>query len=295
MIRSVLAVGAALMLTVVASHQDRPTPTPASDSDDVSCSSEVVDALHRDGALRHEPRGFSTVTCLHFDGTPGGDGAEGFAGIPPRAAVQPGWRPGEQEHLQVVTDPGPDRDDRVAEARFPRGWEGGYAPVWINRDIDDAQLTRVYLSFRLRISENWQGHPVNDKILYVWTHGKPVVFPVYVGGGSYPLRTEVRIQDVPDGGRNLRANAGPDPIERGRWHRWEVLLVANTGGRFDGEVHWWIDGSKAGQYRDLRFGMSDQSKIWELVSWRPIWGGAGGVVREDQYMWIDDLYVSGAP
>jgi hypothetical protein len=80
---------------------------------------------------------------------------------------------------------------------------------------------------------------------------------------------------------------------RGRWHQWEILLVSNTGNHANGTIQWWVDGVEVGHYDDVRFGTASQSKVWQRISWRPVWGGAGGVVREDMYMWMDRLYASG--
>lgn len=254
-------------------------------------------ASESNGEVRlHEPPDFVPVACLrlHRTTTDGADGSSFFRSARDLQG-RTGWEVGERRYLRLRGGEEEGTGATGARALFPRGWKGGSAPVWAERDITHGEHTRLYLSFRLKLSHNWQGHPVNDKLLYVWTHGKPVVFPVYVGGDDSPLTTEVRLQDIPGGARNLSPNRGSTSIERGQWHRWEILLVAGGAGVPDGEIQWWIDGRKVGEYDDIRFGARGQERVWERVSWRPVWGGAGGVVREDQYMWIDDLYVSGGP
>lgn len=233
--------------------------------------------LPSSGDYPAEPAGFSPVTETSYSST-----------------EENGWR--SHSDLTIVTDTdAPRSPSSVGQALFPAGWTGGYAPIWSEEGITSAGKTELYVSFWLKLSDNWQGHPVNDKLLYFWTHEDPVVFPVYVGGGDAPLHTQVRIQDVPDGARNLRPNVTDVTIRRGEWHRWEVLVVSNTGDAADGEIHWWLDGRKVGEHRDVRFGTSSQSKIWNYVSWRPVWGGAGSEIQEDQYMWMDHIYVSGGP
>ncbi len=227
-------------------------------------------------AFPNEPTGFSMITERAF-----------------AADDENGWSA--NGDIRIVEDESaPHSPGTVGRALFPAGWEGGRAPIFSEKRIGSAGAKRLYVSFWLKVSENWQGHPVNDKLMYFWTHEKPVVFPVYVGGGSNPLGTEVRIQDVPDGGRNLEPNRADPQIHRDRWHRWEVLVVSNTGDAADGEVHWWIDGEKVGEYRDVRFGRSNQAKVWDYMSWRPVWGGAGSTVRQDQHMYMDHVYASGS-
>lgn len=255
----------------------------------------------REGPSRAvEPAGLRPVGCLDLDdahvrGSPADERIQATL-----RKVAPRWRFSETSRLEIVRDSTvPDSGtesvppESVPRARFPAGWVGGYSPVWITRDLSGEELTRIHLSFRLKVSENWQGHPVGDKLLYVWIHDHPAVFPVYVGGGHEPLSAQVRIQDVPHGAHNFSPNLREAPVERGRWHHWELLLDSGTPGLADGEIHWWIDGEKKGEHRHVRFVDAGQDDLWHIVSWRPVWGGRGSVVREDQFMWIDDLYIGG--
>jgi hypothetical protein len=51
---------------------------------------------------------------------------------------------------------------------------------------------------------------------------------------------------------------------------------------------------KVGEYRNIEYGTSADSKFWgDELSWRPIWGGIGDVVAQTQYMWMDHYYASG--
>ncbi len=194
----------------------------------------------------------------------------------------------------LVVDSTAPSGPRVGEIRYPEGFPAGRTPGWSETwGLEERELTRIYISFWTKLSENWQGHPAVSKIGFVWIHDNPVVFPVYRGAGLDPLRAEIWLQDVPDGGRRLEANVGEREIKRGRWHRWEIYLVANGGDEADGEAHFWIDGEKIGEYRDIRFGTREQSDVWERVSWRPIWGGVAGVVPEEMYMRMGRITVSG--
>jgi len=198
--------------------------------------------------------------------------------------------------FSIVNDPtAPYSPGSVARARFPKGLGDGVSPTWSEASIGQHGVKRLYVSFWMKVSDNWQGHETAvNKVAILWTHEKPVVVANMNGVGSGRLMGEMRIQDVPDGARNLTANLADAELARGEWHRWEIVLVSNNGDAADGEVHWWIDGKKVGEYRDVRFGTSAQSKIWDYVTWRPVWGGRGDTVKEDMYMWMDHYYASGA-
>jgi len=131
----------------------------------------------------------------------------------------------------------------------------------------------------------------------VWMHDNPVVYFSEQGSGSGNLEAQLRLQNTPAPARNLTPNLAAVSLTRGQWHRWEVVIVANTGDQANGEAHWWIDGVKVGEYRDVLYGSSAQPKAWggPEISWMPIWGGIGDTVAQTMYMWMDHMYISGKP
>ena len=184
----------------------------------------------------------------------------------------------------------------VGQITYPAGFAGGSQPAFSAvSGVNARGYTQLYVSFWVKLSSNWQGHSSGvNKIGFVWLHGNPCVFFVPTGSGSGPLEARLWLQNVPLGGRQLAPNVNPNVYTRGEWHRWEVLLVANTGDLANGEAHWWIDGAKVGEYRDIVYGTSAQSKFWgDELSWRPIWGGIGGTVSQTMFMWMDHYYASG--
>jgi hypothetical protein len=207
-----------------------------------------------------------------------------------------GW--GASSLLTLVTDlTAPKSAPLVGQITFPAGFGGGYEPAatW-TEGVDSRGFTRMYLSFWVKLSSNWQGHNSGvNKIGFVWMHDNPVVYFSEQGSGSGNLEAQLRLQNTPAPARNLTPNLAAVSLTRGQWHRWEVVIVANTGDQANGEAHWWIDGVKVGEYRDVLYGSSTQPKAWggPEISWMPIWGGIGDTVAQTMYMWMDHMYISG--
>lgn len=213
----------------------------------------------------------------------------------------PGWSDGPSGKIVYVLDStAVESPPGVARMLFHSGWRSGVAPAHAEyRFPVDQRFRQIYLSYWFKVSANWYGHRVVSKIGYAWIGGRPMFYAGLIGSGSSPLRVQARLQDLaifPSQGGNLNLLNRRGRVMRDTWHQLEVVLVANTPGRNDGEVRWWLDRRLVGIARDIGW-VSDESAAvsWEGVSWRPIWGGAGGTVPEDQYMYMDDLYVSGLP
>ncbi len=230
----------------------------------------------------NQPAGFTAITERLFD-----------------AAVEDGWLA--STSLAIVADAtAPKSPSAVGQMTYPAGTMGGGAgsdPGYAERYIAGLGYQRVYLSMWVKLSANWQGNLTSvNKVAYINVHDKPVVFPIVQGIGSGRLRTAIGLQDIPIvGAQYMEPNLTDVEIVRGQWHRWEVVLVVNSGDAADGELHWWIDGVKVGEYRNILYGTSAQGKIWQYLYWRPIWGGQGDVLLQTQYMWMDHFYASGSP
>jgi len=239
-----------------------------------------VTLLPPGGQWPNEPAGFTPVTERSFD-----------------LLTEASWFM--SGPLTIVADPtAPKSPSLVGQITFPAGFSGGYDPAFTAIDGANSRgYTQLYVSFWVKLSSNWQGHSSEvNKIGFVWLHGNPCVFFVPTGSGSAPLAPMIWVQNIPTGGGRLPPNVNAVEFTRGVWHRWEVVLVVNTGDLANGEAHWWIDGVKVGEYRNIQYGTSAQSKFWgDELSWRPIWGGIGDAVAETMYMWMDHYYASGRP
>lgn len=227
------------------------------------------------GGASAEPAGFTMITNRPFD-QPNEDGWSASSGL---TAESDGSAP--------ASGPG------VLKVTYPVGYGGGYAPIWSDRSISGLGYRKLYVSFTVKLSSNWQGHQTGtNKIGFVWLDGDPNLFFNARGKGSGTLTPAVSLQGVPMGAQNLMPNVGTGVVKRGEWQRWEAVLIVNEAGKSNGEIHLWVDGVKLHEHKGLN--LSSRGSHWETLTWRPIWGGAGDSVKSTQYMWMDHYYASGS-
>ena len=231
--------------------------------------------------ISHEPAGFTPITEHYFNTLLNTDSA-GFGT----------WHT--SNGPSIVSDPtAPRSAPNVAQFTYPAGFQAGYAPSHVNFDLPPNQ-SQLYLSFWMKLSSRFEGQSSEtNKVLFVWIVDHPEVFLSNQGTGmAAPLIPTVRYQGDFDTRSYFRQNIGTEQaMTRGRWRRWEVLLIANTPGQANGVVRFWIDGQKVGEYTDVR--VRATSDTWQYVYLQPIWGGTSGTVSATQYLWVDHIYVSG--
>jgi hypothetical protein len=177
--------------------------------------------------------------------------------------------------------------------KYPAGWSGGYAPAYVQKNIPSGN-SKIYMSIWIKLSSNFYGHSSYvNKMLFMWMANKPKFILSADGPGNGALVPAIRIQDSPDGTDrrlpNVKTNA---QVVRGQWQHWEVLVTGNTPGQANGQVQWWIDGTLVSDYRNINLAGSGESPTWQIFQWGPTWGGVGGSVPADQYVWWDHVYVS---
>jgi len=295
---AVAAVSGSGLVTGVAVGSATITATSEGQSGTAAVTVSVPPPPPPGGSWPNEPAGFTQLTDRSF-----------------AALLEDGWQqvPANNPYYSIQVDASaPQSPPYVGEALFPAGFGSGSAPIQVWKAISG--YTKLYLAFWWKESANWYGNGVNDKIIYVWIHGNPSVYIVDVGGGSSALHSEVRLQNAPDGGTNFsytgaygsntRLYGAPNlwqgtpgaadvVLTRSVWHLWEIVLVCNTAGNYDGYLQWWIDGTKVGYFQGIAFANASASHQWEQVDWQPVYGGNGSPVPADQFMRIDHLHASG--
>lgn len=250
---------------------------------------DMGEVLPPSGTRENEPDSYQLISSRSFDQIGEGDWTDNT---------------NDSDYSVGVTETG-SASDLVARARYRAGTTGGGSPIGTGTALSFGDRSELYVEFWLKYSDNFQGHDSGvNKILFITDKsygggGDPAFIAAY-GANSSTLTLQVRLQgpgsehSASIGSGNLRPNLGSGSIERGQWHRVELVLVMNTGTNSNGEAHAWLDGSKVIEYRDVRFeDASGSDHRFDSVRWGPIWGGIDDTVENDMYLWMDDIYVSG--
>jgi len=210
--------------------------------------------------------------------------------------VEEGWTDRGDAAFQIVRDPGaPMSPPDIGRARYPRGFLSGRGPILTEVELPP-RSRGLYLSFWMRLSPNWVGHPTSvNKIFHLWIGGSNRVYLSAHGKGPGPYVPQVNLQGIPGPqiARDLNPRRSPRIlIRRNEWVHWELILWANHQGQRDGSVEWWINGEPAGKETNFAYTAPRLRSEWERVTWNPTWGGGGPVLREPIYMDMDEVYVS---
>ena len=211
-----------------------------------------------------------------------------------------------QTNVQMVQDAtAPRSPSGVMQMTYPAGMTGGTGPNSLERDWASGTYKTLYVSSWMKVSSNFYGHcgPDVTKTLHIWvsdgtTSGNRLYTNIR-GCGSGPLSAWVNLQGVVAGGNvdnGTSAEFGPNlgqpaTIVRGQWHRYELVIKANSAGTADGTIDWWLDGVHVGSYTGIQYVPGNAT--WDLMKWNPTWGGLGGTVPASFTESMDHIYVSG--
>ena len=205
-----------------------------------------------------------------------------------------GWFEQGNDNFSIVQENSAPRSPKlVGRITYPVGFEGGYEPA--KTGYSKFSSKKLYVSFSIKHSDNWQGHPSGvNKILFITDSstgggGDPMYF--LLNGTTSNYHFEIRKQGSL-GSENFSQNISPVSITPGDWVNIELLLVMNsTPGKSDGEAHLWVNGQKTSEHTAVLW--SDGNCTWDSIRWEPIWGGIGDSIREKIMMYVDHIYVSG--
>ncbi len=229
----------------------------------------------------HEPGGMTQLTDRPFN-----------------AYNEDGWYdPSDTTYYVLATDStAPKSPPNVGRIKFPAGWASGGFPASPFFAMDTTLgYVRLYASFWVRLSSNWQTPEYNPPITTLvdfHQHGNHALTLEVQADSSGALHTQVQLHAPTDS--TLTANVNDVSLAPGQWHQWEVLLVANTGSTANGQVTWWIDGTEAGSYSDVQTADSTQSPVWGDIVWAPIWGDSRHTTTAAMHMDMDHFYASGS-
>ena len=211
--------------------------------------------------------------------------------------VESNWLDRGDANFSIQVDSSAPRANKsVGQALFPAGFVAGSGPINTYYNVPGT-YKQLYFAMWIKFSPNFEGHQNSavNKIVFLWIDANANVFLNAQGQGSGPLSPGINLQNNVGGAVRLGPNIVPGAtITRGQWHFWEVLLVANTVGQLDGSVRWWLNGVEIGNYTNIGPARNSSNR-WEIISWNPTWGGAGGSVSANMYQQIDYIRVSGLP
>jgi len=176
----------------------------------------------------------------------------------------------------------------IGQALYPQGFAAGAGPI--DTEIDGPGKSEIYLAFPLKMSSNFYGCGTN-KIFFIWLAGQPAVYLKVDGDGSGPLTFWISTQSSASSADPLAVGT---VVTRNQWTNIEAYMKVNTGSNHDGIVKIWQNGVQTINVTNVEFVTASDSHTWERVAWNPTWGGGcSGTVPANQYMWMDDVYISG--
>jgi hypothetical protein len=287
---------------------------PARPGDSRNVLSETLSEVSRSAAPEgpsHEPEGYCVFAEL--------DGSI----IPPYpagpVATSGAWYayPAHNPRLAIVTDrSAPKSPESVLSTTFPKGFRGGSGPVnfggWdVKGSGPDGQKARVYLSVWIKIQgHDFENQLVGTKAGFIGVGMAPrvgnnqLVMHLNNGTGAQAIQSRIavdfKIQGIPQPNGTVNRVMYQNVDRRwlmtsGVWHRWELLLILNNMGRADGQLSWWIDGTKVLYYRDVTFVTPSTPNGFYFYKWNPTWGGRGGQRTRSDVILLDHIYLSGVP
>jgi uncharacterized protein YjdB len=198
----------------------------------------------------------------------------------------------------IVTDASaPKSPSNVLQVTFPAGFPAGDQP-YDQAIVLSGNYTQLYGSIWLKYSPGFAVDGAGIlKILYMWaSDDKPslclCVNDYTAGGGKFT--PQLGLQDATN--QNLIPNVSGQVgygFPTGEWVRLEFLLQMNSPGQSNGVAKVWANGVLITNFTNVDFVSSSSQEYWHKLELAPYWGGLGGSVPSNQYLYVDHLYASG--
>lgn len=234
-------------------------------------------------ACSNEPSGLSKVTDQPWNAAP-----------PTLPAVDAaGWGLDQgRSNLVMVQDPSAPRSaPSVAAAKYTTSLEGGYEPFSIEVEFP-ARYTTVYQCVWIKHSANFSfSGNMSSKVGFYrglgTNHGWR--FGSHDEGGD-KMFYEFFLQEGA-GYRDVMTDYQAKPL--GEWHRYEVLVIGNSGGNANGVMKLWVDGTLQHQETNMAYWTASQTPGFHAWAWEPTYGGGRNSPREEMFLYVDHWYISG--
>lgn len=191
-------------------------------------------------------------------------------------------------YLQTVTDHAGGQSS-VGVFRYPAGsspgWMDGVAPGVASFNPTPSRY--LYCDFYMQLSPHYVGHAIENKIVMF----NPEIIFLLQGDNTETgsIQYALEVQNSKSGENGFTYSGVQVP--RGVWNRIQILADGGAS-TADGSIQIWANGKLVITRSGLTF--STMPRRWNTMSVNPIWGGNGGsALPETQYLYVDDLYLSG--
>jgi PKD repeat protein len=252
----------------------------------ITTSSSSSASITKEDTIFAEPFGMTKLTETGFNCL-NGCGEWGF------------WDQSYADAATLVADPtAPRSPGSVVQLNFTPALHGGTAPASFGLRIEQKQT--IYVALWMKLSPIYQAHGSGvNKVLHFWTkNGRNTIVFILRGSGSGTLVPAFLTQGMSgpyQGATEVNFNSPPElcTTQRGKWHRYEMVLTNNSPGEPDGSAQLWMDGVRCLNISGLTYVGVGQNNRWEEIWWSPTWGGIGGSVIAPFSQTVDHIYVSG--
>lgn len=183
----------------------------------------------------------------------------------------------------------------VLRARYPARMSPGSGPVaWYPVGGQHAPRQTFYFATWLKFSGNFVTHPSGiNKLVHFYSCG---INNVYLQARDGDLKPSLGMQQLAfayNGGTATQIYPSSGTFVRDRWHKVEVVLVANTPGQRDGSASVWLNGARVIDAQGVGFCASGSNARWEGWNFNPTYGGAEATTNPEMYLYVDHIRTSG--
>lgn len=297
--------GAAAVIAAAAEHADTVTvtvvpPGPVGPFNEPAGYFPIVDRAFNTKAANDSDRGIGSFPSK----TTGAEGYDGIEYLRSALTIQ-------QDATAPLSPPNVMRAAYPAQVVTPGSTyaPGAFQTQGFTSSVHGSlQYRELYMRTAFRVSANWQGHPtgVSPKLVYLRTNGDPRAEPfLLLDGSEAPYRLTVNLQgsglDPRNAIRGLASNAPSanttdvEDMQLNTWYVVEVQLILNTPGNPTGVFRMWLNGTLTHEYTDISFLPGGTQLYWSNGHFNSTWGGQGGTIPEDMFLFWDHVYFSGKP
>jgi hypothetical protein len=221
---------------------DPPSPLVASDTGTLAESVAIVSP----GAFRvNEPTGYSPLVDHDFSTMTGWSNYTNSAPQPSATTGTDATEPVSPSSMVTITLP-----INMASGPFP------------GREFSTGDRSELYVSFIYRIDSPYDYHSSTvNKLFFIKTDQSASNNQVVVtlkGGSEGGAQVRATCQDPSNVGQPgwsadyFTVNTGEaGTFALGTWHEIEVIVRQSTGGLFNGDLEWWVDGTKLGNHLNV--------------------------------------------